>query len=404
MFGWEFPPIYSGGLGTACLGLVKGLSHHNIQVTFVMPKGPENASSDYAKLLVAENVYKNVNIKIKKIKTIITPYMTSHEYDEKLAFISFAIGGKSKGTVLYGHNLHDEVFRFGIKAKFIAENEEFDIIHCHDWMTFQAGINAKLATGKPLVVHVHATEFNRSGGSNINQWVYEQEKKGMEMADKVVPVSHFMKSIIMEKYGIPEHKIEVIHNAIELGEKKQFKINKSDKIVLFLGRITLQKGPDYFIEAAKKVLDLDPTIKFVFVGSGDMEGQIINRVAELGISDKVLFTGFLRGDEINKIYQMADVYVMPSVSEPFGLTPLEAIRNGTPVIISKQSGVSEVLHHCLKVDFWDIDELANKIVAVLSYQSLHSTLKSHGEYEIKKFNWNVPAEKCSRLYNKLMGG
>ena len=303
---------------------------------------------------------------------------------------------------MYGASLFEEVYKYSEVAKDIALSEDFDIIHCHDWMTFQAGINAKKIKNKPLVVHVHSTEFDRTGGNGVNQHVYDIERYGMEYADFVIAVSNFTKNKIIKHYGINPEKIGVVHNAIELKDDAVFEIKKYEKVVLFLGRITLQKGPDYFLYAAKKVLDYDPDVKFIIVGSGDMERFIIEKAAELGISKNVLFAGFLQGNEVSKAYKMADLYVMPSVSEPFGITALESIRNGTPVLMSKQSGVSEVIKHCLKADFWDVDDIANKILAALHYKALHQTLKEHGSLEIKKFNWDEPAKKCINIYNKLI--
>jgi glycosyltransferase involved in cell wall biosynthesis len=275
-------------------------------------------------------------------------------------------------------------------------------------MTYKAGIEAKKASGKPLVIHVHATEFDRTGGNGVNQHVYNIEKHGMERADRIITVSQFTKDKVMHHYGIDPNKIDVVHNAVEFTDydfsNEEFKIKEQDKVVLFLGRITLQKGPDYFVYAAKKCLEVDPNIKFIVAGSGDMERFMIEKAAELGIGDKMLFMGFLRGRDIDRAYRMADVYVMPSVSEPFGITPLEAMRNQTPVIISKQSGVSEVINHCLKVDFWDIDKMANQILGLLHYKECHEELRYHGSREVRKFDWNIPAQKCIDIYNKVKGG
>jgi|FLOH01.1.fsa_nt_gi glycogen synthase len=402
MLGWEFPPIYSGGLGTACYGLTKGLSHHGVNVTFVMPTGPSNLQGEYVKLLVADKLMKNKFIKIKKIESLLIPYLTSKAYEEQ---IRIERKNDSSGTSkLYGSNLFDEVYRYKKRVELLALTEEFDIIHAHDWMTYQAGVAAKKVSGKPLVLHIHATEFDRTGGNNLNQYVYDIERMGFHNADKIMAVSNYTKGMVVKHYGVSPDKVEVVHNAVEFkeGPAANYEIKKDDKIVLFLSRITLQKGPEYFLQAAKKVLELDPTVKFIFVGNGDMEAQMIELTAELGIAKNVLFAGFMTGDDVSRAYQMADIYVMPSVSEPFGITPLEAMRSGTPVILSKQSGVSEVVNHVLKVDFWDIDDIASKMLAILHYKSLYHELRLHGSLEVKKFNWDIPAGKCLDVYKGVL--
>ncbi|HYD03450.1 MAG TPA: glycosyltransferase family 4 protein [Alphaproteobacteria bacterium] len=408
MFGWEFPPFMSGGLGTACYGLTKGLTNKNVEVTFVIPHGPDDMRTEYVKLLIASNTnLSKYNFKVKHVETLLAPYQSEAQYQKEydqyvqsLKNSKTSSGGGAK--LLYGKNIYDEVYRFSLAARDIALTEEFDIIHCHDWMTFPAGIEAKRATGKPLVVHVHATEFDRTGGNSVNDYISHIEYEGMANADRVVAVSYYTKQKIMQHYSIPAEKITVIHNAVDFGEEKKYDIKKHEKVVLFLGRLTLQKGPDYFVEAAKRVLDYDPDVKFIIAGSGDMEARLIDRVAQLGIGHKVLFAGFISGEEVNKAYQAADLYVMPSVSEPFGITPLEALRNGVPVIISKQSGVGEVLKNALKVDFWDIDELANKMISVLNYRNLHHELSKHGSIEVHSFSWNVPAQKCIDVYHEVL--
>lgn len=394
MFGWEFPPFNSGGLGTACYGLTNGLNKMKAQVTFVLPKAFPNLKADFVKLISADIP----DLEITGINSPLAGYITSSKYSELTR-------GKEG---IYGKTLYEEVKRYAQKASQIAKENEFDIIHAHDWLCYPAGIEAKKASGKPLVVHVHATEFDRTGG-HPNQYVYDIERKGLEEADSIITVSNFTKEMVAKHYGIPHEKITVVHNAVEFS-KKELKneplalsaLKEKEKIVLFLGRITLQKGPDYFIYAAKKVLEIMPNVKFIIAGSGDMERFIIEKVAEMGIADKVLFTGFLRGKDIDRAYQMADLYVMPSVSEPFGITPLEAMKNNTPVIISKQSGVSEVINHCLKVDFWDINQIADRIIAALKYKELHNELKSSGSEEVKKFDWKIPAEKCMDVYKKIL--
>ena len=391
MFGWEFPPLSSGGLGTACYGLTKSLSRKGIEITFVLPYSFDADNADFLKFVSATNV------RIKKIDSALQPYMSSQEYKKSL--------GKKPGPKIYGSTLFDEVHRYTLAAEKIAEEEDFDVIHCHDWMTFGAGIRAKKKKNKPLVLHVHATELDRTGGHKVNQHVYDLERHGMHKADRIIAVSNFTKNKIMAHYGIPSEKIRVVHNAVDFSQHyydENFELKKTGRVVLFLGRVTLQKGPDYFVYAAKKVLEHEKNVRFIIAGSGDMEPFIIEKAAELGIADKVLFAGFLSQEDVERAYKMADVYVMPSVSEPFGITALEAMKNKAPVIVSKQSGVSEVIKHCLKVDFWDVNELSSKIISLLKYKPLHETMKDNAYSEVKKFDWDVPAQKCIQVYNELI--
>lgn len=393
MFGWEFPPLSSGGLGTACYGLTKSLSKKGVEITFVVPYSFDIDSPDFINLISAGN------IKIRKIASALQPYLSSQEYKKSL--------GKKSEPKIYGSTLFDEVHRYTLAAEKIAEEEDFDVIHCHDWMTFGAGIRAKKKKSKPLVLHVHSTEHDRTGGHQVNQYVYDLERNGMHNADKIIAVSNFTKNKIVTHYTVPADKIKVVHNAVDFSQHchdENFEIKKTDRVVLFLGRVTLQKGPDYFVYAAKKVLEQEKNVKFIIAGSGDMEPFIIEKAAELGVADKVLFAGFLNQDDVERAYKMADMYVMPSVSDPFGITALEAMKNKAPVIVSKQSGVSEVIRHCLKVDFWDVNEISNKIVSLLRYKPLHETLKENAYFEVKKFNWDTPAEKCIEVYNELSKG
>ncbi|MBU0461320.1 MAG: glycosyltransferase family 4 protein [Nanoarchaeota archaeon] len=399
MFGWEFPPFKSGGLGTACYDLTKGLARQGVGVTFVMPSVPENAHADFVKLVGANNLGKN--IKIRKINTILTPYQTSDSYQTARVNIS-----GTSGKDLYGRNMYEEVERYSEIAKHIAQEESHDVIHAHDWMTYKAGINARKISGKPLVVHIHATEFDRTGG-NPNTVISHKEYEGLKAADFIIANSNYTKQNVMIHYNIPSEKIKVVHWGIDTDNPDynihyQSPFKEDEKIVLFLGRITIQKGPDYFVEAARKVLDHVPNTKFVVVGSGDMMGRMINRVAELEMADKFLFTGFLRGTDVHKAFQMADLYVMPSVSEPFGLVALESLKNGTPILISKQSGVSEVVNHALKTDFWDVDEMTNKIVNVLTYPELYNELRENSCQEVGKFNLDTPASKTRDIYNEAI--
>lgn len=390
MFGWELPPFNSGGLGVACYGLSKALSK-NVDITFVMPRKVD-VDASFLKLLFA------TNIKVTTIDSPLRPYMNAREYSRL-----------EEDITMYGNDLYSEVKRYAMEARKIALQEEFDVIHAHDWLSFDAGIAAKEVTGKPLIVQLHSTEYDRCGGENLNQDVYDIEKHGMEVADKVIGVSNLTRRIIIDHYGIAPEKVFAVHNRINADEygsgvdERIFKLkNDGKKIVLFAGRITLQKGPEYFLTVAKKVLEYEQNVLFVMAGSGDMEFQMMRHAASLGISDKVLFTGFLRGEELAHIYKLADVFVMPSVSEPFGIAALESIIHGTPVIMSKQSGVSEIVQNALKVDFWDVDEMANKILSVISFPSLKNTLQLNGRNEVGAFSWDTAANETLNLYRTLV--
>jgi glycogen synthase len=317
------------------------------------------------------------------------------------------IAAPASNSGVYAGDLFAEVQRYAALASEIARQESFDVVHAHDWMTFPAGLAVAGIKGVPLVVHVHSTEFDRSG-VHVDQRIYDIERRGMHGAMKVVAVSHLTKNQCVQMYGVDANKVEVVYNAIDINnngfDEEKYSIKKDEKIVLFLGRITMQKGPEYFLAAAKKVLEVMDNVKFVMAGSGDMIRRTIEMAAAMGIGHKVLFTGFLRGGDVEKVFKMADLYVMPSVSEPFGIAPLEAMSHDVPVIISKQSGVSEVLTHALKVDFWDINEMANKIIAVLKHPPLASTLRQHGSFEVRKLSWVDAARSCQNVYEQAIAG
>jgi glycosyltransferase involved in cell wall biosynthesis len=304
----------------------------------------------------------------------------------------------------YGGDLFGDAQRYAGLVAALGVHERFDVIHAHDWLTYPAGLALRALTGKPLVCHIHATEFDRAG-EHVNRQVYDIERAGLNGADRVIAVSRLTKSIVHRRYGVPENRIDVVYNGVDqdsVQPKQGAAIERDEKIVLFLGRITMQKGPEYFIRAAKRVLEKEEKVKFVVAGSGDMAVRMIEEAADLGIGHKVLFTGFLRGRDVDRVFRMADCYVMPSVSEPFGIAPLEAMRNDVPVIVSRQSGVSEVLTHCLKVDFWDTDDMANKIVAVLRYPPLSQTLREHGRFELRGLDWRGAAEKTVKSYARAI--
>jgi glycogen(starch) synthase len=421
MLGWEFPPFISGGLGTACYGLTKALDQLGVKVTFVLPKMVDSRYATHVKLLTpgwrnrdGETAKQQglKNVTFRSIMSALRPYATPAAYDEKISEIlrrRRAAGAAAGLTEVnagldYAGDLYREVHRYAAMAMELAQEEEFDVIHAHDWMTYPAAVGVAAMTGKPLVVHIHSTEFDRSG-EHVNQLVYDIERQGLQQADKVIAVSQFTRGIVISRYGIPGDKVEVVYNGVERNGSwsvAPISIRREEKIVLFLGRITMQKGPEYFLYAAKKVLEVMDNVKFVMAGSGDLMHRSVELAAQLGIGHKVLFTGFLRGGDVRRIYKLADLYVMPSVSEPFGIAPLEALDNDVPVIISKQSGVSEVLRHALKVDFWDVNEMANKMVAVLKYPPLQMTLRSHGNFEVRKLRWRDAARRCLEIYQEML--
>ncbi|ELR70785.1 Poly(glycerol-phosphate) alpha-glucosyltransferase [Fulvivirga imtechensis AK7] len=414
MFGWEFPPHISGGLGTACYGITTALLKQGVQITFVVPRlyGDEDAAT--FRLVSASGTFIDLSepgfqkwkerLEYIEAQSALAPYSTDQAttitsgvsglHEEAISAFShkFQLSGK------YDEHLLEEVQKYALIGAKIAAEYDHDIIHAHDWLTYQAGLAAREVSGKPLIIHVHATEYDRSG-ENVNVPVFEIEEEGMTQADHIIAVSEYTRQIIINKYGIPAEKVSVVHNGIL---PKPFHLKQSkpvkDKIVTFMGRITYQKGPEYFIEAANKVLKMVPNVRFVMAGSGDMMHRMVLRAAQLKISSRFHFTGFLKGDEVDRMYGMSDVFVMPSVSEPFGIAPLEAMQADVPVIISKQSGVSEVLDNAIKVDFWDVDALADAIAAVLQYKGLAQAFRQNGTDDIRKLNWDNTGIKIKNIY------
>ncbi|MBL7134619.1 MAG: glycosyltransferase [Phycisphaerae bacterium] len=492
MLGWEFPPHISGGLGTACFGMTRGLDEIGVEVAFVLPTavpvdmagrshvklcGPNMAPAAVGDLPVdltmagigaaggdlatgdaGEGTFTTVAIEgmghvaLHHVPAVLQAYATPETFKEVMAALTpeqqvqvrhvlermqaeaeqpdapaspgagqqgapqgasqaapgplVPAGAFDKGPGLhYGGDLMGQIRRYAAMVVRVAQAETFDVIHAHDWMTYPAGLAVAAASGKPLVVHVHSTEFDRSG-ENVNTQIYDIERAGMHGADQVVCVSYLTRNIAANRYGVPASKLDVVYNAVDLpadGDSLAMTpIRPNEKLVLFLGRVTMQKGPEYFLEAAKKVTEKFTNVRFVMAGSGDMIAQCVRQVADLKLGRYVTFTGFLRGDDVARIFRMADLYVMPSVSEPFGIAPLEALSHNVPVIISKQSGVSEVLTHVLKIDFWDVDEMANKILAVLRHPPLQRTLRQHGAIELRKFSWRDSAVKLRKIYSALV--
>lgn len=469
MFGWEFPPHISGGLGTACHGLTTSLSKENVDVLFVIPKLHGGEFADRTSFINASNIpidaegqlegylsaSRNPDVRDSLFKVLrkegitqievpstLSPYRALQfeqqspgieHWNYPLEVSASTKSSKNKKqdspasdtasqsstkrdlsenektlepykfSGAYGPDLLDEVRRYAQVGASIASQFEFDVIHAHDWMTYLAGIAAKKVSGKPLVVHVHATEHDRSG-ENVDPQVYAIEHQGMAEADRVITVSEWTRKIAISRYQVPEEKVEVVYNGIvpRIRPAKLFSPPPvGSHTVTFLGRITHQKGPLHFVEAARSVLDRIPNAHFIVAGSGDLLPLMIERIAQLRMSSHFHFTGFLRGKDIDKIWSMSDVYVMPSVSEPFGIAPLEAIQAGVPVIISNQSGVAEVMPHAIKVDFWNSREVASAICSVLKYKSLSNTLRKNGNEEISAITWNSAAKKLNHLYHEL---
>ena len=425
MFGWEFPPHIAGGLGTACYGIVKGLAHNGVETIFVMPSASGDEDQSAARIINASDVAVTYTEELgigdflDKVKFIhvgsnLVPYCDPEDFtnlveeERRRQQKDFRIhyGQKFKFSGKYGANLMEEVARYAMVGGTIAlqHKDEFDVIHAHDWLTYYAGIAAKRMTGKPLVVHVHATSFDRGSVDNIDTRVYAIERNGMEAADKVITVSDLTRNIVITKYGINPDKVVTVHNAVDFSGRDDLQVERGvkDKVVTFLGRITFQKGPEYFIEAAAKVLKRTKGVRFVMAGSGDMMNRSIKHVARLGISDRFHFTGFLHGADVQKMFALSDVYVMPSVSEPFGISPLEAMRTGVPSVISKQSGAAEILRYAFKVDFWNVDAMADQIYGLLQYPALAKFAATEGYDEVNTLKWDNATAKIKAVYESVV--
>jgi glycosyltransferase involved in cell wall biosynthesis len=423
MFGWEFPPHISGGLGTASYGLTKGMAKlDDLEVIFVVPKAWGDEDQSMVRLVGANQVqvaykkvfYKGFRRPIERIEVSskIVPYtdpdnfwqLVNSETSEHNFYVITNARGKVDFSGRYDTNLMDEIYKYSVVAALIADENEFDIIHAHDWLAYPAGIAAMEVSGKPLVIHVHATDFDRSGG-NVNPDVYRIEKNGMDAASKIITVSNLTRDIVINKYNINPDKVETVYNAVEpvkIAENLIIKKGFDEKVVTFLGRITMQKGPEYFIEAAYKVLQVMDNVRFVMAGSGDMMEKMMRRAAALKITDRFHFTGFLKGTDVFTMLDMSDVYIMPSVSEPFGISPLEAMQSNVPVIISKQSGVAEILTHAVKTDFWDIDAMADAIYGILNYPALSNMFIKNGKEEVIRLKWDNSARHVRDIYHRVI--
>ena len=415
MFGWEYPPHILGGLGTASYGITKGLAAQgDMEITFCLPRpwGDEDKSFlnivamnavpvvwrdvdyDYVKGRVGDVMSPELYFRMRENIYSDFSYMNTND----LGCIEFS--GK------YPDNLQDEINNYSIVAGVIARQQEYDVIHAHDWLTYPAGIHAKQVSGKPLCIHVHATDFDRSRG-NVNPTVYRIEKDGMDHADCIMCVSELTRQTVIKQYHQDPAKCFTVHNAVYPLRKELDDIPRPDhkgkeKVVTFLGRITMQKGPEYFVEAASLVLHRTRNVRFCMAGSGDMLDQMIYLAAEKGISDRFHFPGFMRGKEVYECLKNSDVYVMPSVSEPFGISPLEAMQCGTPSIISYQSGCAEILHNCIKVDYWDTHALADAIYSICHNDSLFKYLQKEGKEEVDRITWEKVGLLIRSLYEQVI--
>ena len=414
MFGWEFPPHILGGLGTASYGLTKGMyDNGDMDITFVIPKPWGDEERSFARIVGANCVpvaWRDVSYDYvqSRIGNVMDPQLYFDLRDHIYADFNY-MGTNDLGCIefsgRYPDNLLEEINNYSIMAGVIARTVDFDVIHSHDWLTYPAGIHAKQVTGKPLVIHVHATDFDRSRG-NVNPTVFAIEKDGMNNADHIITVSNLTRQTVIEKYGINPDKVTTVHNAVEpLSEEiRSIKMQKGkDKVVTFLGRITMQKGPEYFVEAASRVLAKTHNVRFVMAGSGDMMEKMIRLAADRDIADRFHFTGFLKGRQVYEMLAASDVYIMPSVSEPFGISPLEAMQMGVPSIISKQSGCAEILENVIKVDYWDINALADSIYAIIKYPALYNHLRDMGLAEIDTIQWKKAGAKVIDIYHKVIG-
>ena len=414
MFGWEFPPHILGGLGTASYGLTRGMAlQPDMDITFVIPKPWGDEDQSFLKIVGACNtpiVWRDVDYNY--VKNRLGEKMSPEEYyklrDNIYADFSYR-GVNDLGCIefsgRYPDNLLEEINNYSIVAGVIARAESFDVIHAHDWLTYPAGIHAKQISGKPMVIHVHATDYDRSRG-NVNPEVYAIEKNGMDFADHIITVSNLTRNTVIEKYHQDPSKVTTVHNAVEPLSQDivsiQDKRGVKDKVVTFLGRITMQKGPEYFVEAAAKVLEKADNVRFVMAGSGDMMDQMIRLADSRNISDRFHFTGFMKGKQVYEVLKSSDVYVMPSVSEPFGISPLEAMQCGVPSIISKQSGCAEILDYAVKVDYWDIEAMADAIYGIITYPAMYQFLKEEGKREVDNIKWEYAGQKVRRIYDQVM--
>ena len=419
MFGWEFPPHILGGLGTASYGITKGLAAQpDTHITFCLPKpwGDEDKSfMNIIGLSETPIVWRDVNYDYVKerLGNKMDPQLYFDLRDHIYADFNYRLTddlGCIEFSGRYPENLQDEINNYSIVAGVIARQQEYDIIHAHDWLTYPAGIHAKNVSGKPLIIHVHATDFDRSRG-HVNPTVYGIEKDGMDHADCIMCVSELTRQTVINHYHQDPNKCITMHNAVYplsqeildmVAERRKEHGHRKEKVVTFLGRITMQKGPEYFVEAAALVLQRTRNIRFCMAGSGDMMNDMINMVAARGIADRFHFPALMRGKQVYEAFADSDVYVMPSVSEPFGISPLEAMQCGVPSIISKQSGCAEILDKCIKTDYWDIYAMADAMYSLCTNDSLHEYLKIEGKNEVDQITWEKVGKRIYDVYNQFI--
>ncbi|MCB1319642.1 MAG: glycosyltransferase family 4 protein [Leptospiraceae bacterium] len=424
MIGWEYPPEITGGLAIACRGLARALAARGHNVHFLIPRLSGGAFEDQGVRVFSPANFTYTDVEKEEIgewweaapmteqasayASIPEDQRSAASLREEAREIHGMIAAQLRGG--YGDHIYQEVEHFASYARVIARRGNYDMIHAHDWMAYPAGIRARLEINRPLVCHVHATEFDRSG-DHVNQFIYDMERYAFHFCDRIVTVSNYTKNTLVHRYAVDSAKVDPVHNAVEFELPDDLRHRRKivqerpikDKIVLFLGRITFQKGPDYFVRAARKVIDQVKNVRFVMVGTGDMYPRMIEMAADLGVGKYFHYTGFLNREEVRRIYAMSDLYVMPSVSEPFGISPLEAMLHGVPVIVSRQSGVSEVISNCIKVDFWDVDEITRSIVEVLTRDELSSDLTNGAESEVRQITWSQSAARMETVYDTIGG-
>lgn len=388
MLGWELPPHNSGGLGVACFQLCKSLAERGASIEFILPYQAQH-NAHFMKVTAAQP------------QTAVELLASGIAYDS-YKYIH------PDGTIEWV-DIFAQAKAYEKAVEKLVEFAEFDVIHAHDWLTFRAALRAKEQTGKPMILHIHSTEKDRAGGHKGNPLVREIEQQCLLLADKVIAVSHQTKQAIIHEYGIPAGLVEVVHNSIDLADVPQLEGDNAYsyiarmkqegyRVVVNVGRLTIQKGLPNLLRAAQKVVQIHPKTLFLIVGSGEQYHELVMMSAELGISKNVVFTNFQRGKRLRDAYAISDLFVMPSISEPFGLTPLEAIGYGSPTLISKQSGVAEVINNSLKVDFWDVDEMANQIASVMRHDELRNELHRNAYLEYEKLSWNKAADTLMGLY------